>query len=135
MAKYIFPAIFEKEKGNGFNVRFPDVEGCYTCGQTLIEAFEMANDALALMLFDKEETGNAIPEPTPIEEIKTTPGEFTSYVSCDTKVYRRSHRTKAIKKTLSIPEWMNDEAIAARLNFSKILQEAIAEKLSELDAI
>ena len=135
MAKYIFPAIFEKEDGYGYNVRFPDVEGCFSCGQSLIEAFEMANDALALMLFDKEETGCIIPEPTPIEEIETVPGEFTSYVSCDTKVYRRSHRTKAIKKTLSIPEWMNDEAIAARLNFSKILQEAIAEKLSELDAI
>ena len=135
MAKYIFPAIFEKEEGYGYNVRFPDVEGCFTCGQSLIEAFEMANDALALMLFDKEETDSIIPEPTPIEEIETAAGEFTSYVSCDTKVYRRSHRTKAIKKTLSIPEWMNDEAIAARLNFSKILQEAIAEKLSELEAI
>ncbi|MBQ3661794.1 MAG: type II toxin-antitoxin system HicB family antitoxin [Firmicutes bacterium] len=130
MAKYIYPAIFEKEEGYGYNVRFPDVDGCYTCGQTLIEAFEMAVDVLALMLFDKEETGKAIPEATPIEAVKTARGEFVSYITCDTKVYRRSHRTKAVKKTLSIPEWMNEEAVEAGLNFSKILQEAIAEKLN-----
>ena len=132
MAKYIFPAVFEKEEGHGYNVRFPDLEGCYTCGQTLIDAFEMANDVLALVLVDKEESGEVIPEPTPIERITAAPGGFTSYIACDTKRYRRTYRTRAVKKTLSIPEWMNEEALSAGLNFSKILQEAIAEKLNDI---
>ena len=132
MAKYIFPAVFEKEEGHGYNVRFPDLEGCYTCGQTLIDAFEMANDVLALVLVDKEESGEVIPEPTPIERITAAPEGFTSYIACDTKRYRRTYRTRAVKKTLSIPEWMNEEALSAGLNFSKILQEAIAEKLNDI---
>ena len=132
MAKYIFPAVFEKEEGHGYNVRFPDLEGCYTCGQTLIDAFEMANDVLALVLVDKEESGEVIPEPTPIERITAAPEGFTSYIACDTKRYRRTYRTRAVKNTLSIPEWMNEEALSAGLNFSKILQEAIAEKLNDI---
>ena len=132
MAKYIFPAVFEKEEGYGYNVRFPDLEGCYTCGQDRIDAFEMASDVLALVLVDREESGEVIPEPTPIETIAPAPGGFTSYIACDTKRYRRSHRTRVVKKTLSIPEWMNEEALSAGLNFSKILQEAIAEKLNDV---
>ena len=95
MAKYIYPAVFIKDE-DGYNVRFPNVDGCYTCGQTLIEAFEMANDALSLMMLHKEETGSEIPAATPIEDVVTARGEFTSYVACDTKVYRRLVDTKRI---------------------------------------
>ena len=98
MAKYIYPAIFNKDE-DGYNVRFPDVDGCYTCGQTLIEAFEMANDALALMMLDKEETGSEIPEAIPIENVAMESGEFTSYVLCDTNAYR-----KLLQNTLPILE-------------------------------
>lgn len=89
MAKYLFPAVFEKEEGHGYNVRFPDVEGCYTCGQSLIEAYEMANDALSLMMLHKEETGREIPGATPIKDVLMNPEEFASYVLCDTDAYRR----------------------------------------------
>jgi predicted RNase H-like HicB family nuclease len=93
MAKYLYPAVFTQDE-SGYAVRFPDVNGCFTCGDTLIEAFEMAEDALALMLFYKEEAGHAIPDSTPIELLNTKPGEFTSYIICDTKVYWRSHKGK-----------------------------------------
>ena len=60
MAKYAYPAIFTKEE-TGYSVAFPDIEGCFTCGDTLPEAMEMAEDALCLMLYDREEDGDAIP--------------------------------------------------------------------------
>ena len=54
MAKYVYPAIFTKEKNNAYSVDFPDVENCYTCGDSLVDAMEMASDVLAMMLCFRE---------------------------------------------------------------------------------
>ena len=59
--KYVYPAIFHPEKEGGFSIFFPDIEGCYTQGDTMVEAVEMAEDALNLMLWDKEENKEPIP--------------------------------------------------------------------------
>ena len=72
--KYVYPAIFYKEKSGGYSVIFPDVEGVITQGETLYEAMEMAEDALSLLLVEYEEykdkMKNRIIEPTPIENVK-----------------------------------------------------------------
>lgn len=60
MAKYAYPAIFTQEE-SGYSVKFPDIDGCFTSGETLPEAMEMAEDALCLMLYDHEEDGEEIP--------------------------------------------------------------------------
>ena len=129
MAKYVYPAVFRKEPEFGYSVSFPDISGCFTSGDDLAESIENASDALALMLYDMEESKAAIPAASDIASIKCEDREFASYVTCDTKVYRRRRNTRAIKKTLSIPAWMNDEGIAAGLNFSQILQEGLLAKL------
>jgi predicted RNase H-like HicB family nuclease len=54
MAKYVYPAIFTKEKDGGYSVCFPDVESCYTDGDDMADALEMAEDVLCLMLYDME---------------------------------------------------------------------------------
>lgn len=58
MAKYVYPAIFTKEKNNAYSVDFPDVENCYTCGNSLVDAMEMASDVLAMMLCFRERKRN-----------------------------------------------------------------------------
>ena len=60
MAKYAYPAIFTKEE-TGYSVTFPDLEGCFSAGETLPEAMEMAADALCLVLYNKEKCGEVIP--------------------------------------------------------------------------
>ena len=37
--------------------------------------------------------------------------------------------SRAVKKTLSIPEWLNEAAIAMDINFSQVLQEALLAKI------
>ncbi len=130
MAKYVFPAIFLPENKGMYSVFFPDIDGCTTCGNNLTHALEMANDALALMLYDMEEDGDNIPNPTPLNKVKTEGNEFVTYIYADTFEYRKKFNNKAVKKTLSIPEWLNEAAIAAGVNFSQILQEALKEKLN-----
>ena len=128
MAVYIFPAVFEKSK-DGINVRFPDIENCFTCGSTLEEAIKMAQDVLPLMLCEMEDDHTDIPEPTDIKSVECKKNEEASYIRADTLAYRKKYNTRAVKKTLPIPEWLNEAATAAGVNFSQILQDALKSQL------
>ena len=129
MAKYVYPAIFSPSEDGGFTVSFPDVSGCYTEGDTLAEAIEKAKDALCLMLYDLEEREESIPVPTSINDVVTENGDIVSLVACDTLEYRKFFDKKAVKKSLTIPNWLNTMAERADINFSAALQEALIEKL------
>lgn len=130
MAKYVYPAVFTPEEDGGYLVRFPDVEGCYTDGDSLADALEMANDALCLMLYGCEVDGTEIPAPSKPTDVACEAGSFVSLVSCDTDWYRRYYHSKAVKKTVSLPAWLNEEAENAHLNFSSILQEGLKARLN-----
>ena len=128
MAKYAYPAIFTKEE-SGYSVHFPDIDGCFTCGDTLPEAMEMAEDALCLMLYDHEEDGDAIPDASDIKAIQAGTDEVVSLVFCDTVEYRKLYDDKAVKKILTIPTGQNTLSERAGVNFSLVLQEALKAKL------
>lgn len=130
MAKYIYPAIFTLEEGGKYSIYFPDIDGCFTCGDNLADGIEMANDALALMLTHYEDENRKIPAASAINALTMKDGEFATYISCDTAVYRRLMNNMAVKKTLTIPAWLNETATAAGINFSQILQDALKEKLN-----
>ena len=127
MAKYVYPAVFTKEEDGKYTVEFRDLEGCYTCGDDLEDAIAMAEDVLALTLYDYEEERKPIPEAK--EGYKLKKNEFINFIRCDTEEYRRMYNKKAVKKTLTIPEWLNEKATEAGINFSQVLQEALKEKL------
>lgn len=128
MAKYAYPAVFTPEKGGGFSIRFPDLENCYTCGDNMVDSLLMAEDVLALVLYGYERDGRKIPSPSDESGIPLSKGEFINYIACDTLEYRKIYN-KAVKKTLTIPEWLNEAAMAMGLNFSQILQEALLSKI------
>ena len=128
MAKYAYPAVFSPE-GDSYSVSFPDLEGCYTCGDDLTDAVSMAADALALMLWDMEEDGRTIPAPSHPDELTLSEGEFFSYIFADTTEYRKKNDTKAVKRTVSLPRWLDVAATAQSVNFSQVLQNALKEQL------
>ena len=129
MAKYAYPAIFTPEEDGSFSINFPDLEGCYTCGDSLEDGIEMAEDALALVLYGYEKDGRPIPAPSTPATLSLSGNEFVNYISCDTMEYRKMYNNKAVKKTLTIPEWLNEAASAMGLNFSQVLQEALLQKV------
>lgn len=126
--KYIYPAIFTEEE-NGYSVIFPDIESCYTCGDTLSESLEMAKDVMELVLYGYETDNKDIPAPSRPEDICTDKHSFVTLIQGDTLEYRKRFSNKSVKKTLTIPEWMNDEATKIGVNFSQLLQEALLQKL------
>ncbi len=130
MAKYAYPAIFTKEAEGGYSVDFPDLEGCYTQGETVEDALEMAKDVLNLTLYGLEEDGKEIAPPSDIRSLKLSDEEFASLVACDTIEYRRYFDSKAVKKTLTIPSWLNTMSERANLNFSAVLQKGLMKELN-----
>ena len=128
MAKYYFPAVFTLEN-NLYSISFPDIKGCYSSAETLQEGLENAQDALCLMLYDMEESGEAIPAPTDIKNIALSDNQLVSLIPCDTLAYRKFFDSKAVKKTLTIPAWLNTMSEREDINFSAVLQEALKARL------
>lgn len=123
---FIYPAIFHKEEGN-YWVEFPDLEGCQSYGEDIKETIKMAQEALELYIEVNLEAGNILPKPSDIEKLKLGSNSFSSFITCEVNEYLKS--AKAIKKTLTIPEWLNALAEKKGINFSQTLQNALLEKL------
>lgn len=132
MARYVYPAIFTQEEEGGYSIRFPDLENCFTDAEGLIDGMQMANDVLCLTLYDMEQNQKKIPTASDVQEIQkmAREDEFVTLISCDTIEYRKFYDNKAVKKTLSIPSWLNDMAERAGINFSGTLQEALKQQLN-----
>lgn len=137
----IYPACFFEEE-NHYSVIFPDFNYLSTCGDSLQDAMEMAVDCLAGALFSAKLDNEDIPIPSKLEEMDPTQiaselefefkQSFVTLVSVDVEEYAKTHFNKAIKKTLTIPEWLNKEAMSKKINFSQVLQEALIAKLHSL---
>ena len=127
--KYAYPAIFSPEDEGGYFIKFVDIDSCYTQGEDIADGIEMAQDVLALTLYELEEAGKEIPAASMPTDIQCESGEFVTMVSCDTIEYRKMYDNKAIKKTLTVPAWLNTMAERDGVNFSAVLQRALMEQL------
>ena len=127
MNYYLYPAIFTYDENDKcFLVDFIDLKGCSTFGKTIDEAYLMAQDAMGLFLSDLE----VFPKSTiPFDDIKLKENQFVSLVEVDMIEYRKKHSNIAVKKTLTIPTWLNTLAEKNDINFSQLLQRALKEEL------
>ena len=125
----IYPACFFEEE-NHYSVIFPDFSYLSTCEDSLQDALDLAVDCLAGALFSAKLDNEDIPIPSKLEEIDPTQiaselefefkQSFVTLVSVDVEEYAKTHFNKAIKKTLTIPEWLNKEAMSKKINFSQV---------------
>ena len=127
MNKLFYPAIFHKE-GDGFWVTFPDFPECFTEGDNMELAYEMAVEALGLAITSRKAENQELPTASQPDKIVIEEGILV-IVEFNMLEYCKKHNSRAVKKTLSIPEWLNEEAIAMGINFSQVLQEALMLKL------
>ena len=125
--KYVYPAVFTPSEDGSYAVNFPDIPRCFTCGDTLVDAIEMAEDVLAMVLCGMEDDKEPIPLPS-VTLVCESP-ETVSLIKADTTAYRRINDSRAVKKTLTIPAWLNHAAEAAHVNFSSVLQDALKAHL------
>ena len=128
MDKLFYPAIFHPAEEGGFWVSFPDIPECLTEGDDMQQAYEMAVEALGLSLTTMEAGGEKLPKASTPDKIEVEDG-FLVVIEFDMMEYRKKNCSKAVKKTLSIPAWLNEAATRAGINFSQVLQEALMEKV------
>lgn len=128
--KLVYPACFYKEE-SGYSVIVPDLLGCCTQGETLDEAIQMAEDAALGWLLTALEENEKIPEPTEIKNVKLEyENGFVSLLLLDISAYSEKYGSrKSVKKTLTIPAWLNERAERMEINFSKTLQDALIKKI------
>jgi len=129
MAKYAYPAIFEKEVDGGFSIYFPDIEGCYTQSDDIIEGIKNAIDALCLMLYEMERQGAPIPKASAINDIAPSNENIVTLIACDTRLYKNYFEGKSVKINATIPLWLKEEGERRYVNFSLILQNGLKEYL------
>lgn len=126
--RYIYPAIFDYAD-DGISIFFPDLPGCFSCANSDEEAIKMAKDALSLHLYSMEEENEQIPDPTPINKISMGSNQVVVLVEVVMPAMRKAIENYSVKKTLSIPQWLNKLAIEKNINFSQVLQTALKEEL------
>ena len=128
--KYIYPAIFDFDE-DGITVTFPDLPGCITCGDTQEDALKNAKEVLELYMYSLEEDNETNPQPSNILDLEVENTQVVVLVDIWMVPVRDEMKNKCIKKTLTIPKWLNDLAIDNNVNFSAILQSALKEYLGK----
>ena len=126
---YVYPATLQLEDDGRYSIWFEDLPGCATSGATLAEAIMMARDAMGGWLDCAIANGDAIPPPSVTGDILVEHGQDVALIDMDLEAYRRENDQRAIKKTLTIPAWLNTRAERAGVNFSQVLQEALSSRL------
>jgi predicted RNase H-like HicB family nuclease len=127
---YAYPAIFTTD-GDGWEAAFPDLDNCFTAADTLEQAIVEAKYVLEDAMYFRERDNDDIPAPTPLAKIKAKPGDVVQLVVAVMPETRRGHSRKAVKKTLTIPAWMEDELKKnPTVNVSMLLQNAIKRELN-----
>lgn len=127
--KLVYPAIFTpyEDKSGGYVVEFPDLPGCVTGGDDLAEAIFMAGDAASGWVLTELEDGKKAPEATRMGEVVTPEGSMVNMVALDMDAYAAKYGSNAVKKTLTIPAWLNTYAEENGISCSKVLQEALGK--------
>lgn len=120
---YIYPAVFQQNSDNTYTITFPDLPGCISEGKSLSNAIDMAQNALTQWIEYLLEEKETIPSPTDIKAIETTNNQFTNLVRANPRDNR------AVRRTVSIPKWLDVKASDAGISLSKVLQDALKERL------
>ena len=126
--KYTFPAVVSFDD-DGIGVEFPDIPGCFSCPGSVEAVIPNASEALSLHLYNMEDDGDPIPEPSDILTVQHEPNQAVIFVDADMKKIRAHQSKKSVNIMVTIPETLAYDARNADINFSQTLQEALMHKL------
>ena len=124
--KLVYPACFyqDPETGN-YTVEVPDLPGCVSGGPTLADAVLMGQDAASGWVLDELEDGKAAPCASPLSAVRPDEGGCVSLLTLDMDTYAEKYGSKAVRKNLTIPAWLNTFAEQQHINFSQVLTDAL----------
>lgn len=124
MAQYVYPATFHPNDDGTYTVIFPDLPGCITEGKSLENALYMAQDALTTWLEYTIDHNELVPEASRLQSVSLEGEEFANLIRAEIK------DNHAVRRTVSIPKWMDDMVSEAGLSLSRVLQDALKSRLN-----
>lgn len=129
--KTAYPVVISK----GSKFLIASVPDCKidTQGENLVDAIEMARDAISIWCVAEQDLGHQIPTPSALSEIEYNDGDIVTLVDIDIDLYRRKLESRTVRKNLTIPSWLNEQAEQAGINFSAVLSKALKQELSIVD--
>ena len=124
--KLVYPAIFTPfDEGNGFTVEVPDLPGCVTEGDNLVEAIEMGADAASGWILGEIEDGNSFPAAS--MALEAPAGSFVNLLVLDMDSYAEQYGSKAVRRNITVPAWLDTYAQKNHLSLSKVVQDSLLE--------
>lgn len=129
MEKYIYPAVFSYE--DVIYIRFPDFPDCMTDARCETEAYANAKEVLELWLYDMECRGIDFPQRSALKDVPLNKNEILVLIEISMPVVRDKVKNTYVKKTLTIPKWLDELGRAENVNFSLLLQNSLKEYLGE----
>lgn len=123
MAEYVYPAVFHANDDGSYTITYPDIPGCISEGKSLENALYMAQSALTQWLEYLADSKEAAPTASRAQDIHVGQNEFVNLVRADVKDNR------AVRRTVSIPKWMDEQVTSAGISLSRVLQDALKERL------
>lgn len=121
--EYVYPAVFHENGDGTYTITYPDLPGCISEGKSLGNALYMAQAALSQWVEFMNEKKQSLPLASTSEDVSVCEGEFVNFIRAEVKDGR------AVKRTVSIPKWMDDKVSEYNLSLSRVLQDALTEKL------
>lgn len=131
--KAVYPVVFTHTGEDGYVAHVPDMD-IDTQGATLAETIEMARDAIGLMGIDMQDSKKDIPQASKLEDVAHEPGEIVSLVDIDFAAYRRANDRRTVRRNVSLPSWLDEEATKAGINVSAVLRSALERELETVKA-
>jgi predicted RNase H-like HicB family nuclease len=127
--KVVYPVVISKtdDRDYPYFVSIPVINGM-TQGATIDEALDMAREYIGETAIDMLDDDEMLPDSV-YELPKTTNGDIVTLVDVDVEKYIKSNDTRVIKKTLTIPSYLNQLGNDAGINFSQLLTETLEKKL------
>lgn len=123
MTEHVYPALFHSNDDGSYTIIYPDLPGCISEGKSLGNAMYMAQSALTQWIEYLTDKKLPIPGASNPQEVSTSQGEFVNLIRADVKDGR------AVKRTVSIPKWMDDQVSESGLSLSRVLQDALKDRL------
>lgn len=136
LSKKVYPTILTQTDDGTVLIEVPDME-ILTQGKDYVDAIMMARDAIGLKGISMEDAGEKLPEASDLSSVHPDKGTFAdegkgivTLVDVDFLIYRRKNDNRMVRRNVTLPNWLNQEAEEAKLNVSKVLQEALMAKLN-----
>lgn len=129
MLNITYLAILEPGEDGSYGISFPDLPGCFSFGENLVEAQQMAMEAASLHIYGMERDGEEIPTPSISLPRKTTDGMIVMPITIHPDLYRMKRDNERVKTNITLPAWLKRIAEEHKVNYSRLLETALLDYL------